>query len=381
MNFRNPLFSYLISAAALAGFVLSFSASARAQSSSTKGQVVEEIIARVNNEIITMSEYQKADEQLKQETAQDCQACTPDKIQAEVNDQEKNLLSGLIDKALLLERAKDMSINVDTDLVKQLDDIRKQNKLDSMEDLQKAVETTGMAWEDYKAQMKDELMRQQVIRQEVAGHMDIGPEEIKQFYEAHKQDFEFPEQVVLAEIFLSTEGRTQEEIDSIERKAQDLHDRVARGQDFNAIAQKYSEGQTAKDGGSIGTFKAGVLDKQLDDAVFKLNKGQITGVIRVKTGFEILKVVEHYQAGLQPLSAVNDQIQNKLYMQKMEPAMHDYLAQLREESYVTVKPGYTDTAAVPGTTAIQEVAPTPDEAQKKKNKKKLPLPTPKASGS
>lgn len=380
MNFRNSAFFCLTPAAALIGFACSFSAPLMAQSNSTKGQVVEEIVARVNNEIITLSDYQKADEALKQEVAQDCQACTEDKIQGEIKDQEKNLLSGLIDKALLLERAKDMTINVDADLVKELDDIRKNNKLDSMEDLQKAVESTGMGWEDYKAQMKDELMRQQVIRQEVAGHMDIAPEEIKQYYDAHKQEFEFPEEVVLAEIFLSTEDRTPEEIASIERKAQDLHDRVARGQDFTAIAEKYSEGQTAKDGGSIGTFKRGVLDKPLDDAVFKLNKGQITDVIQVKTGFEILKVVEHYEAGLQPLSAVQEQIQDKLYMQKMEPAMHDYLAQLREESYVTVKPGYTDTAAVPGATAIQEVAPTPDESQKKKGKKKLPLPAASKTG-
>jgi peptidyl-prolyl cis-trans isomerase SurA len=379
MHTRNRASFCFVPAVAFVGFALSVASPALAQSSSSKGQVVEEIIARVNNEIITLSDYQKADESLKQEVAQDCQGCAPDKIQAEIKDQEKNLLSGLIDNALLLERAKDMSINVDTDLIKQLDDIRKQNKLDTMEDLQKAVESEGLIWEDYKAQIKDKLMRDQVIRQEVAGHMDIAPEDVKQYYEAHKEEYEFPEQVVLAEIFLSTNGRTPEEVASIERKAQDLHDRVVRGQDFSQIAEKYSEGQTASDGGSIGTFKRGVLDKALDDAVFKLNKDQITEVIRVKTGFEILKVVEHYQAGLQPLSAVQDQIQNKLYMQKMEPAMRDYLAQLREESYVTVKPGYTDGEAVPGATAIQEVAPTPDLAQKKKGKKKLPLP--KATGS
>jgi peptidyl-prolyl cis-trans isomerase SurA len=347
----------------------------------SKGTVVEEIVARVNNEIITLSDYQKAGQELKDEVAQECQACPPDKIQAEVKDQEKDLLRGLIDNALLVERAKDMSINVDADLVKQLDEIRKQNNLATMEDLQKAVESSGISWDDYNAQMKNKLLRDQVIRQEVAGHMDIGPEEVKQFYEAHKQDFDVPEQVVLAEIFLSTEGKTPEEIAAVRNKAEDLHDRVAKkGQDFTQLAEKYSEGQTAKDGGSIGTFKRGVLAKELDDAVFALNKGQITDVVQVKTGFEILKVVDHYQAGLQPLGKVQDQIQNKLYMEKMEPALRDYLAQLREQSYVTVKPGYTDTAAVPGATAIQEVAPTPDAVAKKKGKKKVPLPV-KSTGS
>lgn len=346
----------------------------------SKGTVVEQIVARVNNEIITLSDYQKADQELKDEVNQACQGCTPEKIQAEVKDQEKDLLRGLIDAALLVERAKDMSINVDNDLIKQLDDVRKQNGLATMDDLRKAVEGSGIAWEDYQTEMRNKLLRDNVIRQEVAGKMDISPDAVKQYYDAHKQEFDLPEQVVLAEIFLSTEGRTPEEIFSIRKKAEDLHNRLARGADFTQLAERYSEGQTAKDGGVIGTFKRGMLDKTLDDAVFKLNKGEITDVIQTKTGFEVLKVVEHYQAGLQPLPVVQDKIQNQLYMDKMQPALRDYLAQLREESYVLVKAGYTDTAAVPGETAIQEVAPTPDAQSKKKGKKKLPLPT-KSSGS
>lgn len=340
----------------------------------TKGTVVEQIVARVNNEIITLSDFEKASNALQQEVSESCQGCTPDKVQAEYKEQQKDVLRGLIDQALLVERAKDMSINVDTDLVKKLDDFRKQNGFATMEELQKAVESTGIAWDDWKDQQKRQLMSQEVVRQEVSGHMDIGPDEVRQYYDAHKQEFDLPEQVVLSEIFLSTAGMSPEEVDSTRKKADDLHDRIVRGADFGQIAEKYSEGKTAKEqSGAIGTFQRGQMDKQLEDAVFGLNKGQITDVIETKQGFEILKVTDHYQAGLQPLTKVQGQIENKLYMEKMEPAMRDYLAQLREESYVMVKPGYTDTAAVPGGTVIQEVAPTPDEASKKKGKKKLPL--------
>jgi peptidyl-prolyl cis-trans isomerase SurA len=343
-----------------------------------KEQLLEDIIARVNNEIITRSDYQKADQELKDQVAHDCTACTPDKIQAEIKDQEKDLLRGLIDNLLLVERAKDMNINVETDLIKQLDDVRIQNNLGTMEDLQKAVEQSGISWEDYKQQMRTQLLRQKVIQQEVSGKMDINPDAVKAFYDAHKQEFNLPEQVVLSEIFLSTEGRTPEEVASVRKKAEDLRARVLRGADFSQIAQRYSEGQTAKDGGTLGSFKRGELSKQLEDAVFPMSKGQTTGVIQTKTGFEILRVNDHYQAGLQPLAKVERQIENKLYMQKMEPALRDYLAQLREESYITVKPGYKDSAAVPGTTAIEEVAPTSDAAPKKKGKK---LKLPKVHGS
>jgi peptidyl-prolyl cis-trans isomerase SurA len=343
----------------------------RAQS---KPAVVEEIVARVNNQIITLSDYQKAGAGLQQEVQQDCQNCTQQQVASEVADRRKNLLRDMIDQQLLIERGKDMDVNVETDLVKRLDEVRKQNNLATMEDLEKAVEGQGLVWEDYKNQLRNSILTQEVIRREVGGHLDIGSDEVKKYYDAHKQDYNRPEQVALAEIFLSTEGKSPEEIAAVRTRADDLHNRLVKGEDFTALAKRYSQGSTAEDGGALGEFERGQLAKQLEDAVFGLERGQFTDVIQTKTGFEILKVIDHFQAGLQPLDKVEGEITNILYRQKMEPALRTYLAQLREESYVQVKPGYTDTAAVPGATVIQEVAPTPDAPDKKKSKKKAPLP-------
>ncbi len=364
-----------VSVLALSGALLLTAAllpsAARAQ---IKSVVVEEIIARVNNDVITMSDYQKAEDQLREEVAHDCQGCAQDKLMAEFKDQQKDLLRGLIDQSLMVQRAKDMGISVESDVIKRLDDVRKQNGLASMEDLEKAVESSGLAWEDYKTTIRNGLLTQEVVRREVGSHINIGNDEVKQYYDAHPQEFTRPEQVVLSEIFLSTDGKGPEEIEAVQKKAEDLRNRVMKGDDFNEIAKRYSEGSTAKDGGDLGTFKKGELAPQLEEVVFKMDKGQITDVIQTKTGFEILKVENHYQAGLQPMDKVENEIMNRLYMVKMQPQMRDYLAQLREESYVMVKPGYTDSAAVAGASVITEVQPTPDVAQKKKEKKKLPLP-------
>jgi peptidyl-prolyl cis-trans isomerase SurA len=362
---------------AIAGITVALTpALARAQA---KAAVVEEIIARVNNDIITQSDYQRADAQLHDEMAHDCQGCAQEKIADEYKDQQKDLLRGLIDQSLMVQRAKDMGISVEADIVKRLDDVRKQNNLNSIEDLEKAVEGSGLAWEDYKTQLRNGMLTQEVIRREVGSHINIPNEEVKQYYDSHPEEFTRPEQVDIAEVFLSTEGKSPEEIESVQKKAEDLRNRIVKGDDFNEIAKRYSEGSTAKDqGGDLGTFKRGVLAPQLDDVVFKLQKGQVTDVIQTKTGFEILKVQAHFVAGLQPMDKVESEIMNKLYMSKMQPTMRTYLAQLREESYVMVKPGYTDTAAVAGASVIQEVQPTPDVATKNKAKKKIPLP--KASG-
>jgi peptidyl-prolyl cis-trans isomerase SurA len=218
------------------------------------------------------------------------------------------------------------------------------------------------------------LLTQEVVRREVGSHITIPNDEVKKYFEAHPQEFTRPEQVVLSEILLSTEGKSPEEIAAVQKKAEDLRNRVIRGDDFNEIAKRYSEGSTAKDGGELGTFKKGEMAPQLEEVVFKMDKGQITEVIQTKPGFEILKVDNHYLAGLQPMDKVENEIMNRLYMVKMQPQMRDYLGQLREESYVMVKPGYTDSAAVAGASVIQEVSPTPDAAVKKKGKKKLSVP-------
>ncbi len=189
--------------------------SARAQAKAT---VVEEIIARVNNDIITQSDYQHADMQLKDEIAHDCQNCPPDKLAAEYKDQQKDLLRGLIDQSLMVQRAKDMGLSVESDLIKRLDDVRKQNNLNSIEDLEKAVEGSGLPWEDYKTQIRNGMLTQEVIRREVGSHINIPTEEVKTYYDAHPQEFTRPEQVVLTEIFLSTEGKSPEEMESVQQE-------------------------------------------------------------------------------------------------------------------------------------------------------------------
>lgn len=339
------------------------------------GKIVEEIVARVNNQIITLSDYQKAEDSLKDEVQQDCQGCTPDKLDAELKDREKNLLRDLIDQALLEERAKDDGISVETDVIKRLDDVRQQNNLPSLEALEKAVEAQGIAWEDYKNNIRNSLLTQEVIRRDVGSRIDIGHDEVQKYYNDHKADFVRPEQVLLAEIALNTTGKSPDEIAAIQKKADDLRQRIKNGDDFEELAKHYSEGPTAKDGGELGAYERGQLSKQLEDVVFAMNKGEVTDVIQTKTAFEILKVLDHYQAGQQPLDKVEGEIMNRLYRDRMQPVLRDFLGELREEAYVVVKPGYVDTAAVAGGSVIEEVPATPDAPEKKVKSKKS-----KASG-
>ncbi len=362
-------------------------------------QVVEEIIARVNNQIITRSEFTRSKDQLKDDVKQQDPA-NPDKLYA---DREKDVLRDLIDQQLLLEKGKDLGITGDTDLIKRLDQMRKDMKLDTMEDLEKAAAAQGISYEDFKQNMRNQIITQKVIGQEVGSHLSISKEEEQKFYDEHKTELEQPEEVRLSEILVepqksdagpastpadpaaaaaidpSTDEAARQAADAAalaaaEVKANDLLKQIRNGAAFDDIAKKYSNGPSAAQGGDLGTFKRGTLAKELEDKTFAMKAGDVTDVIRTKQGYVILKVTEHQVAGIPPIKDVEPKIQDALYYQKLQPALRTYLSKLRDDAYIDIKTGYVDTGASPNETKpIETAAAKEGDAKnlKKKRKKKL----------
>lgn len=333
------------------------------------GRVVEEIIARVNNDIITKSEYDKALASAAEESKQDCEnRCTPQQLEAMTEDRKKNALRDLIDQSLLVQRGKDMGVSVETDVIKQLDQIRQQNKIGSMEDLEKAVTSQGLNWEDFKNNIRSHILTQKVIGQEVGSHITIPESEARKFYDEHKGEFIGPESVALAEIVVSTEGKKDSELPDLKKKAETALKRVQDGENFGEIAKRLSDGSTKEQGGFLGTYKRGELAKQIEDKVFTMKRSELTEVMETKQGYLILQVLEHYDEGQQSFEKVKDKVMNQLYEDRMQPALKDYLKTLREQSYVVIKPAYADMAGG-GNSEIQEVSATPEQEKAKKGDK------------
>lgn len=343
------------------------------KSNPDSGKVVEEIIARVNNEIITKSEYDKALSQTEEDTRQDCKGkCTPEQLETEIENRKKTALRDLVDQSLLAQRGKDLGISVETDVVKQLDQIRIQNNLKDMDELEKAVSSQGLNWEDFKNNIRNHILTQKVVSQEVGSHINIGESDARKFYDEHKTEFVRPEQVALREIIVNTEGKKDSELPDLKKKAETALKRVKDGEDFAEIAKRLSDGSTKEQGGYIGTFKRGELAKQLEDVVFAMKRNELTDVIETKQGYLVFQVLEHYDEGQQSFEKVQDEIKEHLYNEKLEPAVREYLKTLREQSYVVIKPGYAELAGG-GNSEIQEVNATPENTKIKKGRKKFLL--------
>jgi len=356
-------------------------------------QVVEEIIARVNNQIVTRSEFARSKDQLKDEVKQQ----DPNNADKLYSEREKDVLRDLIDQQLLLEKGKDLGITGDTDLIKQLDQMRKEMKLDSMEALEKEAEKQGISWEDFKQTQRNQIITRKVIGEEVGGHLSISKEEEQKFYDEHKNEMEQPEYIRLAEILVAPKVApapapdpnaagsppAQDEAakqaaeaaaaSAAEAKANGLLKQIRDGAAFEDIAKKDSDGPSAADGGALGMFKRGQLSKQLEDTTFAMKSGEVTNVIQTKQGYVILKVIDHQMAGIPPMKDVLPKIEDALYYQKLQPALRAYLTKLREDAYIKIMAGYVDTGASPNQTVpIETAAAKESDAKKlKKRHKKL----------
>ncbi len=361
------------------------------------GQVVEEIIARVNNSIITRSELARSKDQLRDEVKQQ----DPNNADKLFADRQKDILRDLIDQQLLLEKGKDLGIAADTDLIKQLDKMRKDMKLPDLESLEKEAEKQGVSWEDFKQQQKNQIITQKVIGEEVGQHLSLSKEDAEKFYEEHKNEMEQPEFIRLSEILVAPKivapaqtpatdpnaaGGTppaptpQDEaakqaadaaaLSAAEAKANDLLKQIKDGGSFEDIAKKFSDGPSAADGGALGMFKRGQLAKELEDKTFAMKSGDVTEVIRTKQGYVILKVLDHQQAGIPPLKEALPKIQDALYYQRLQPALRTYLTKLREDAYIDIKTGYVDSGASPNQTKPVETSAVKEADAKKLGKKK-----------
>jgi len=327
------------------------------------GDTVEDIVARVNDQIITRSDYDRAMTEVDQEARQHGAATLQ-----EISESHKDLLRNLIDQQLWLSKGKELGITGDTELIQRLDEIRKQYHLDSMEDLEKAAKEQGVSFEDFKANIRNGVITQNVMRQEVGSEIRFTPGEAERYYEQHKQDYTQPESESLSEILISTgaAGATDAaKADAAKAKAEDIEARLHAGGDFSQLAKSFSDGPTAAQGGDLGQYQRGALPKALEDKTFPLKSGQFTDPILTRQGYVILKVVQHIPGGPRPYKDVEGQVEDAFYLSRMEPAIRAYLTKVREDSFIDIKPGYIDTGASPNETKPVYSAYTPPAPKKK----------------
>jgi peptidyl-prolyl cis-trans isomerase SurA len=310
--------------------------------------IVEEIVAKVNNDVITRGELTRARMSIEAELRQ--QGLNGAKLQQAVQEKSADALREQIDDLLLVQKAKDLNISVDAEISKRLAAMQVQSKIVDEDKFHDFIrEQMGMPFEDFKQQAKNSLLTQRVISEEIGSRINIPESEKRKYYETHKNDYVRDEEVFTRKIFISTEGKTPEQVAAAERKAKDLVARARKGEKFGDLAATNSDDlETARNFGEMPPFKRGQFLKQIDDILFKGKKGDVTDPIRIPDGFVIFRIEDRHEKGLATYEEVENEINERLIMPQMSAKVRTYLTTLRQEAFLEIKPGYVDSGAAPG---------------------------------
>jgi peptidyl-prolyl cis-trans isomerase SurA len=218
--------------------------------------IVDEIVARVNGDIISQDELQRLTRELAQElkTHQEM----GQQFDQDFQKRQKDILRDRIDELLLIQKGKELNINVDSEVSKYIANLQRQAKITDPEKFHEYVrQQAGMSYEDFLAETRNQYLTREVIGQEVARHISITNQEIQSYYDKHKSDFVRDEKVFLSEILISIQGKDPNGVAAAEKKAKQVAAQAAKGERFSDLARDNSDAATAKQGGELGGYKKG----------------------------------------------------------------------------------------------------------------------------
>jgi parvulin-like peptidyl-prolyl isomerase len=297
-----------------------------------RGEITDKIIAVVNGEIITQNEFNAAFEPYLKRIDETYPGSDKEAI---IRQTKAALLQRFIDDLLIEQEAKKAGTSIKEEEVMEVlrDSLARQNI--RMEDFLKKTESEGRSLETVKNEVRGQMMRTRLMRREIKSKVMISDQEIGEYYNRHRDEYEGKEAVRIKQILLLIPKNADEETKAgIRNEAQQILNRAASGEPFDLLAMKYSQGPEAQQGGDIGFIEKGVIIPEVEKAAFSLPLEQISNVIESSLGFHIIKVIDKRGAGLKKIESVREEIKTKLEDEKLEKKYDEWISAVRKKSFI-----------------------------------------------
>jgi peptidyl-prolyl cis-trans isomerase SurA len=293
-------------------------------------EIIDKIFAVVNGEIITYSELKSAEIEMTRFLAQQYQG---EELEKQVNEMKESLLNRLIEQKLILSYAKEKNYDVDGIVELIIKDIKKQNNINSDEELKAALASQGLDYEDWKKQLKETQIQQQFIQEKIGSKVKIDSSAIMEYFKKNIDDYTIPEKFTLNCIFLNKENYLAPS--ALKEKMKTI-DAELETNSFEETAKKYSELPGEENNYFLGEFKKGELDARIEEASSQLKEGEHSGWIETENGFYIAQLVKRTESRLVEYKSVREEIENKLKMAEQERLLKEYIVQLKKESHIRI---------------------------------------------
>jgi parvulin-like peptidyl-prolyl isomerase len=294
-------------------------------------EVVDKVVAIVNDEIITQSDVEKI---LAPLSAQYVTVYSKEEFPRKLAEAKRNIINKLIEDKLILAEAKNQKIEVsDEEVEAEIEKLKAQ--FSSPDEFETALFKQGLEIADLEKNYHNQIMIQKVINSQVKSKVVIKPTEITDYYYAHLDDFTKPQEVKVSHILIRIENGADAK-DAYQR-AQKVLDILDKGADFSQVARTYSDGPRANEGGNIGFVSRGQMIKEIDEVIFKLKVGELSGLIKTDLGYHIVKVEDIRPSALLDLTEVQSKIRDILFHKKIEKNFTEWLNKLKKNAFISIK--------------------------------------------
>jgi parvulin-like peptidyl-prolyl isomerase len=318
-------------------FLLAAAGAAWAQS-----DIIEQILVKVNGDIVTKTDLEQRQIAALRQRDPNFRPASDAELQKALGEVTPEVIVNAIDELLLVQRGRELGYTLTNERFRGIiDNIKKENKLETEEAFQAALKQEGLTLEDLRKQLERQMLVSQVQQAEVMGKISVSDEEVKQFYETSKETFTTQPQLTLREILINVptteKGINVAEDDAAKAKAEELRKRIEAGEPFAKLASEASDSPSKANGGLIGPISRSDLSPELLKAIETLKVGQSTPVLRTQRGYQIIKLETATETKVKTMEEARAEIADKVAAQKQRGQMIQYLAQLRAQAILDWK--------------------------------------------
>jgi parvulin-like peptidyl-prolyl isomerase len=299
------------------------------------GAMVDRIVAVVNDDIITLSELDRAFQPYLKRFSDTYRGPDKDKL---IADNRTMMLNRMVDNRLIQQRAAKAGIVVkDEEVMSTIEDLLRRRNI-PMAGLSRTLEQDGSSLDAYKREMKDQLIRMRLLRRELKAKILVSDEEIGAHYAKNRHEYEGKEAIRIKQILILLPRDADPPLQAkLQADADRIHKRLVDGESFDQLAAQFSQGPSAATGGDIGFLEKGMMLPEVDAIAFRLAQDEISRVIISEVGFHIIKVIDKRGAGAKPIEAIREEIRVKIEEEKMDKGYEEWIADLRKRSHIEIK--------------------------------------------
>ena len=297
----------------------------------SSAEVLDKVIVKVNSEVITQREFDRVFIPVKTNYEANFKG---EELEKRIEEVRGSILQQLINTKLAVSLAKKQKVKIDeSELQSRIDKIKSYYGAD--ETFLQALGEKGTNLSEFKSEIREQMMAQKIVEQEVASRIVVTPAEINDIYQKNKEKMVTPRRAKIRGILIRKKEGTAD--DTAKSKMDEVYAKLEKGRNFNTLAKNYSEGPYAEKSGDMGFVVPGQLMKEMDTAIFSTKKGNTTDIVETRLGYHVFLVEDIEEPKNLQLEEVSDFLRGQLFKKKFEEALKKWLEEKRKNAYISYK--------------------------------------------